>query len=202
MKNRWIVFVVILAALVSLSVFAADKALSSRARVLLEKAYVNEMQAVARYEAFARKADDEGYVGAAGLFRATARAEGIHARRFEAALTQNGVTLPAVPEVEIRIGTTAENLRSSASAESDERDGIYKEAIVAAGSDQVLAKTFDQTRDTEVEHANLFANALRNLNAMKEHKDYFVCDRCGYTTDIDLSLCALCRNNEHPHHVD
>lgn len=202
MKNRWIVSVVILAALFSLSAFGADNALSSRARVILEKAYVNEMQAVARYEAFARTADDEGFVGAASLFRATARAEGVHAKRFAAALENAGIAVPTVPEQEIRIGSTAENLRASASAESDERDGMYREAIQAAGSDKQLAKTFDQTRDTEVEHANLFGAAVRNLNAMKEHKDYFVCDRCGYTTDIDLSLCALCRNSEHPHHVE
>ena len=82
-----------------------------------------------------------------------------------------------------------------------ERDKIYREAIDAAkaANDADLVKVFDQTRDTEVEHANLMNAAVRQLDKYREQKHFFVCDTCGYTSDIDLPMCALCRVGRHPH---
>ncbi len=48
---------------------------------VLTNAVVGERQAIARYNAFAVKADEEGYPGAASLFRACAKAESTSARR-------------------------------------------------------------------------------------------------------------------------
>ena len=45
----------------------------------LQAAFQGESNANARYEAFAKKADEEGYAQVARLFRAAARAEKIHA---------------------------------------------------------------------------------------------------------------------------
>ncbi len=62
-----------------------------------------------------------------------------------------------------------------------------------------MAKTFDETRDVEVEHANLAADALRNLSDMKTSHEYYICERCGYTTNVRLPLCPSCRDG-HPLH--
>ncbi len=173
-------------------------------RYTLEKALANEREAAARYDACAQKAEEEGFLGAASLFRAAARAERVHAARFEQALRERGNTVPE-PNVQVpAIGSTADNLRQSVSLENAERDGMYRQAIDAARNarDEALLTMFDQTRDTEVEHANLMSAALRDLDSMKAPRTYYVCDDCGYTTDIDLPLCALCRARGHTHSIE
>jgi rubrerythrin len=175
-----------------------------KVRVALERAVINEREAVALYDAFAVRATEEGYLGAASLFRAAARAERVHLARFTEALQSRGVPLPAESEQHPTVGTTAENLRAATAAEQAERDGTYRDAIAAAeeNGDEEMRKLFDQTRDTEVEHANLFIAAGRQLESMKQPKTYYVCDHCGYTTDIEFPLCALCRDRDHQHSVE
>jgi rubrerythrin len=177
---------------------------SFKVRIALERAVVSERETVAKYEAFAQKATEEGYLGAASLFRAAARAEGVHAARFIAVMNARDLTPPPEVEQHPTVGTTAENLRAASAAEAAERDGTYREAIAAAvdSNDEAMRKVFDQTRDTEVEHANLFNNASRQLDSMKAAKTYYVCEHCGYTTDVELPLCALCRDRDHPHQVN
>jgi rubrerythrin len=185
-------------------VIAAIGAAPLNVRYSLEKALVNEREAVARYEACAQKAVEEGYLGAASLFRAAARAERVHATRFEQAMTARGMTIPEAAAYTPSIGNTADNLRQSISLENAERDGLYRQAIDAASSarDQSLVTMFDQTRDTEVEHANLMSAALRDLDNFKAARTFHVCDDCGYTTDVELPLCALCRTRGHTHTVE
>lgn len=193
MKRSWLVLPVLL--LVAAAPY--------RVQSVMQKALQNERDTVAKYEACALKASDEGYAGAAALFRAAARAEGVHAKLIMEAMAARGMTIPEPAAGHPAIGSTAENLRSAAMAEAQERDTTYREALEAAtdAKDQELITLFDHTRDTEVEHANLFSAALRQLDDFKQPKNFYVCDKCGYTTDIDLPLCALCRTREHPHEV-
>jgi 50S ribosomal subunit-associated GTPase HflX len=76
---------------------------------------------------------------------------------------------------------------------------VYKDAINTAKrhGDNDVAKVFDQTRDAETEHGNLQAAALQNLSSMKESKDYYVCEECGYTMEISMSRCPSCQHNAH-----
>ncbi len=185
--------------LIALPATAADKPIAPDVRAVMERALANERDAVIRYTAFAARAAEEGYLGAAALFTAQARAEKIHAQRFAAALKERSVPVP--PEgstYKPAVGSTAANLRDAAVAENGERDGIYRDAIETARrhNDPEIAKMFDQTRDVEVEHANLCAAAARNLDSMKEQRTYYVCDRCGYTTDIALGRCPDCAHND------
>jgi len=175
-----------------------------KVRITLEKALANEREAIARYDAFAAKAMEEGYAGAASLFRACARAESVHAERFAEALTERGLEVPPAPPQQPVVGTTIENLRAAAAAEAGERDGIYREALEVAAEfkDAQLKRVFDQTRDTEIEHANLIVAAMRNPDGLKTAKPLYVCGQCGYTTDIELPMCALCRLSKHPHAVE
>jgi rubrerythrin len=170
---------------------------------VLQRSLQNEREAVENYEACALKATEEGYLGAAALFRATARAEGVHAQRITEAMQARGMAIPEPTAVHPAIGSTLENLRAAAIAEAQERDSTYKDALTAAqdARDEELVTLFDHTRDTEVEHANLFSTAMRHLDQYREPRQFYVCDKCGYTTDIDLPLCALCRTRGHPHEV-
>ena len=202
MKRSWSFAIAILLAVLTASAASAQN-VTFKVRNMLDRAYNNEMEAAQKYELFAQKADDEGYPGAANLFRAAARAERVHAKRFEKAMKERNIPVPEIGAVKPQIGDTADNLRSSASHELSERDVLYKDGLAAAkeARDDALYKVFDQTRDTEVEHANLMSAAARQMNKMKEDKPYYVCDVCGYTTDVELPLCALCRDPDHPHTV-
>lgn len=167
---------------------------------VLTNAVANERAAAARYDAFAAKAEEEGYLGVANLFRACAQAERIHQQRFLGLMTERGIEPPAEAAPKTDVRSTRENLQTAISLEQGERDGIYLFAINACNDakDEAAAKVFDTTRDAEVEHANLEAAAARNLEAMKSPHEYYVCERCGYTVEIKLPLCPSCRDTHAP----
>lgn len=170
----------------------------------LTNAVNNERAAAARYDAFAAKADEEGYIGAAALFRACAKAERIHLQRFLALMSERDLPAPAEPQLKTAAGSTRENLHTAISLEQGERDSTYLAAINACNEakDEEASKVFDVTRDAEVEHANLAAAALRNLESMKSAHEYYVCEHCGYTTEVKLPLCPSCRDAKAPTPVD
>ena len=182
----------------------AATALPREVRNVLQDALTNEREAVAMYELYARKAGEEGYRGAAALFRAQAQAERTHADRFAALLRANDIPLPPEQTYSPHAGTTGENLRAAAAAERGERDGIYREAIETCNLHRAtdIAKVFDQTRDSEVEHANLCNAAARDLESMKNAKTFYVCGKCGYTTDVKLPFCPACQYKHAPEAVE
>ena len=177
--------------------FAAAR-LSGDIRLLLDRALAGEREAAARYQAFAAKADEEGYPAAAALFRAQARAESTHAKRFAAAMKEHEMNVPDPDPPKPTVNSTSDNLRTAAAAESSERDGIYREAADSCRRSGLenLAKVFEQARDGETEHANLCIAAGRDVNALKQQRTYYVCDGCGYTTDVKLGFCPVCRRRE------
>lgn len=166
----------------------------------LTNAVNNERAAAARYEAFAAKADEEGYLGVANLFRACAKAERIHLQRFLGLMTARDVAPPPESTPKIDVGTTRHNLQTAISLEQGERDSTYLYAINACNEakDDIAAKIFDTTRDAEVEHINLEAAAMRDLDSMKHPRQYYVCEHCGFTTEIKLPLCPSCRDPHAP----
>lgn len=190
----------LMVAMIAIAAYGAGRGDVQR---ILERAVAGEREAIARYDAYAAKAAEEGYAGVAVLFRAQAAAERVHEQRFVAAMKQRGLAVPANEAKQPTVWTTQDNLRAAVQAENQERDGIYKDSIEAANlaGDSEVAKIFDQTRDTENEHGNLCGDALRKFAKMKETKAYYVCDACGYTTDVDLPLCPLCRAGKHPHKI-
>ena len=86
----------------------------------LQVAYQGESKAKARYEAFAAKADAEGYKSVAVLFRATAKSEAVHAAKHAAMLKKMGVkAVAAVDKPDVK--STKENLETSQKDESLEK---------------------------------------------------------------------------------
>ena len=158
----------------------------------------NERAAAVRYDAFAVRATEEGYLGVAALFRAEAKAERVHASRFETFLESRGINVPAANPPAPAVNSTADNLRYAMSAEKQERDDSYLKAYndAQAADDTEAAKLFDNTRDAETEHLNLDNDASRNLAQMKDAKSFYVCPLCGYTTEVKLSFCPCCRGQQ------
>lgn len=162
----------------------------------LQTAFNGESNAQARYLAFAKKAEAEGYGEVASLFRAAAKAEDIHANNHAVVIRKLG----AAPEAKIEtpvVKSTKENLEAAIKGESYERDTMYpdflKQAREVRNTDAI--QTFNFAKTAEAEHAKLYSEALKNLDKLKGTKarDYFVCSVCGYTvTKVDFSKCPSC----------
>lgn len=182
----------LVAVFVAVPAFAVDRDVER----VLANAVNGERAAIARYETFAARAEADGYLGIAAMFRAEAKAERVHLRRFTKLMTARNIALPAEEPAKVEVSTTERNLSAAASAENGERDSTYLYAITTCNEakDMEAAKVFDVTRDCEVEHANLCATASRNISAMKEARPYHVCSECGFTTDVKLSMCPTCRH--------
>ncbi len=149
----------------------------------LQAAYNGESNAHARYLAFAKKADQEGYTGVASLFRAAARAEEVHAGNHAVVIKKMG----AAPKANIetpKVGSTRENLQAAIKGETYERDEMYPafltQARQEANADAI--QTFNYAKTAEAEHAKLYTLALNSMESMRSKTDYFVCPVCGYTT--------------------
>ena len=166
----------------------------------LQAAFNGESNAQARYLAFATKADQETYGEVASLFRAAAKAEGLHAANHAVVIKKLGGTPEAKIETPV-VGSTKENLEAAIKGETYERDTMYPEFLKQAraeGNKDAL-QTFNYAKTAEAEHAKLYTNALNDLPKLRgsKAKDYFVCSICGYTTaKIDFSKCPSCFNSK------
>jgi rubrerythrin len=161
----------------------------------LMTAYNGESNAHARYQAFAKKADEEGYDRAASLFRAAARSEEIHANNHAEVIKKMGGTPKAdvkTPEVK----STRENLETALAGETYERDTMYPDFIKQAKAEgnKDAMRTFNFALQAETQHAKLYKDALDHLDQWKAPKqDFFVCPTCGYTVEkITFEKCPVC----------
>ncbi|HUI46626.1 MAG TPA: rubrerythrin family protein [Nitrospirota bacterium] len=147
----------------------------------LKDAFAGESQANRKYLAFAKKAEEEGYLQAAKLFRAAAAAETIHAHNHLRGL--NGVK------------STPENLMTAISGESYEFQTMYPQMIAdakAEGQDYAL-RSFNMANEVEKIHAALYKKALDNLSKSVV-ADYYVCSVCGYTAEGEApDECPVCK---------
>ncbi len=177
-------------------VAAAPRAAEATTLDNLQAAFNGESNAHARYLAFAQKADQAGYGGAAALFRAAARAEEIHAANHAVVIKKMGGTPTAdvkAPDVK----STLDNLQAAIKGETYERDTMYPEFIAKARKDKNkdAIETFNYAKTAEAEHAKLYTEASTNLDAWKPAKPFYVCTVCGYTvTKIDFAKCPSCFN--------
>src|SRR5208337_2894329 len=158
-------------------------------------AYQGESNASVRYTAFAIKAEVDGFARAAALFRAAARAEQVHAAHHARVIAKLGATPHAVinaPEVK----STQENLEAAKSGEEYERDVMYptyiKEAEARGHKDAV--RSFTLALKAETVHAQLYGEALANLEAQRAPATFYVCLVCGEVTDRpeETEHCPIC----------
>ena len=147
----------------------------------LKDAFAGESQANRKYLAFAKKADADGYHGAAALFRAAAEAETIHAHAHLKALDG--------------IGSTVDNLKEAVAGETHEFTNMYPEMIedAKAEGNKKAERTFTYANAVEKVHAELYEKALADLENMREASAYYVCPLCGYTSEgSPPDTCPVC----------
>jgi rubrerythrin len=154
----------------------------------LKDAFAGESQANRKYLAFAKKAEDEGYLQAAKLFRAAAAAETIHAHNHLRGLSG--------------VKSTKENLLVAISGESYEFQKMYPQMISdakAEGQDYAL-RSFNMANEVEKVHAALYQKALESLG-QNVVTDYYVCSVCGYTAEGEApDECPVCKAKKKAFH--
>ncbi|MDR3674269.1 MAG: rubrerythrin family protein [Acidobacteriota bacterium] len=137
----------------------------------LNEAFAGESQANRKYLAFAGKAEQEGFINVARLFRAAAEAETIHAMGHLKALEG--------------IKSTADNLRAAVDGETYEYTKMYPPMLQQAVEDDHRAKRmFAYAVKAEAVHAKLYQMALE---AVAQGKDL---------SEVGFYLCPVCGNIE------
>lgn len=165
----------------------------------LETALEEEMKNCAAYRAYAGIADEEGLPGLASLFRATARAEQIHASNHARVLRHmGGNTLVEV--LPPRMESTLDNLKTALVDQRFEVDYLYPTFLTAAVSlfDSTAVRSFHWALEADKSHARLHSEVMRRLNGegsgwARESHEFFVCALCGYTAESPaLENCPAC----------
>lgn len=152
----------------------------SKSEQHLRDAFAGESQANRRYLAFAEKAEKEDYPQVAKLFRAAGAAETVHAHAHLRALGE--------------VGNTADNLKVAVAGETHEFKQMYPEMIKDAKEEgnKTAERSFIFANEVEKVHAELYQNALDNLDSLEE-ADYYVCSVCGMTVENEApDTCPVC----------
>lgn len=139
--------------------------------------FAGESQANRKYTAYARKAEKEGKLNAAKLFRAAADAETIHALKHF--------------EVAGKVHVTAANLKDAVAGETYEFTEMYPDFMKEVGDNKAAALSFTYAMKAEEVHARLYQEALDNLDSGEE-VFYYLCPVCGNIEKVRPDKCSIC----------
>lgn len=145
----------------------------------LMEAFAGESQANRKYLAYSKKAEKEGKLNAAKLFKAASDAETLHALKHF--------------EVAGKIASTVDNLKDAVAGETHEYKDMYPDFIKQAEKEdnKSALMSFTFAMKAEEVHAKLYQEALENLEQTEE-VFYYLCPVCG---NIEKSLpekCNIC----------
>ena len=147
----------------------------------LKEAFAGESQASQKYQAFAKKAERDGFPNVAKLFRTASAAEQIHAEGHLRAMDG--------------IGSTADNLQAAIDGETHEFTEMYPPMIEQAEADGHKAqRMFKYAVGAEAVHAKIYKMALEAIqNGEDFAEEFFLCPVCGH---IELGAppenCPIC----------
>ena len=148
----------------------------------LKEAFAGESQANRKYLAFAKKAEQEGFINVARLFRTAAEAETIHALGHFQALGG--------------IGSTVENLRVAVDGETHEYTKMYPPMVQQAEAENHKAKRmFAFAEKAEAVHARLYQMALDAVSQGKDMAEtsFYLCPVCGHIEmGQPTAACPIC----------
>ena len=145
----------------------------------LMEAFAGESQANRKYLAYSKKAEQDGYLNAAKLFKAASDAETLHALKHF--------------DVAGKVGTTADNLKDAVAGETHEYKDMYPgfvETAEAEGNKAAVA-SFTLAMKAEEVHARLYQEALSSLD-QKEEVFYYLCPVCGNIEKSVPDRCSIC----------
>lgn len=151
----------------------------------LQEAFKGETTASAKYAAYSKKAEKEGFHEIALLFKAASESEKIHANNHKSVLKGGGQKIPAITP-EFTVKSTLENLQDAIAGESYEVSTMYPDFMTKANKEgnQLALMSFNYAYKTEKKHKQFYEKALAALQA-KNLKSlptmYYICPTCGNT---------------------
>lgn len=157
----------------------------------LKAAFAGESQAHTKYQYFAAKAKEEGYVQIHDIFMETSKNEREHAKIWYKLLNDE-----VIPD-------TIANLNGAADGENEEWTSMYKEFAATAREEGLddIAELFDAAAATEKAHEDRYNAVADKIKAgkvfKKDEEIAWKCNNCGYIhygTDAP-EVCPLC---DHP----
>lgn len=162
-------------------------------------AFAGESQARNRYTFFASKAKNEGYVQISSIFEETANQEKEHAKRLFKFLEGGDVEITASFPAGV-IGTTLENLKSSAAGENYEHTIMYPEFAKKAREEgfEEIASVFENIAVAEQQHEKRYSVLAANIETGKvfqrDGKVTWRCRNCGYVHENNEApeKCPAC----------
>ena len=145
----------------------------------LMAAFTGESEANRKYTAYAQKAEKEGKMNAAKLFRAAADAETLHALKHF--------------EIAGKIGSTADNLKDGVAGETYEYKEMYPDFVKEAEAEgnKAALRTFTFAMKAEKVHAGLYQEALEKIDQTEE-VFYYLCPVCGNIEKFRPEKCSIC----------
>ncbi len=148
-------------------------------------AYVEDVSARARYEAYAEQAEREGFPQAARLFRATAHSEAIRAANLSEALRRIAGAPAAARVGSFSVQSTRANLTWTLAREGAER-GMYRRLTDEArrAGDAEAALEFLAAQAAHDGIVKLYQEAVAHLGGMRHLRDELhVCGACGHVAN-------------------
>ena len=145
----------------------------------LMEAFAGEAQANRKYLAYSKKAEKDGKLNAAKLFKAASDAETLHALKHF--------------EVAGKIHSTADNLKDAVAGETREYKDMYPDFVKEAEADgnKAALMSFTFAMKAEEVHAKLYQEALENLDQAEE-VFYYLCPVCGNIEKSRPEKCSIC----------
>ncbi|MEI8115284.1 MAG: ferritin family protein [Bacteroidia bacterium] len=153
----------------------------------MQDAFKGETTASAKYAAYSKKAEEEGFHEIAMLFKAASASEKIHATNHKAVLGEGGQKVPVITP-EFTVKSTKENLKDAITGEGYEVSTMYPEFMTNANTagNQFALVSLNYAYKTEQKHKVFYEKALAAIesNTVKTLPSvYFVCPTCGNTYD-------------------
>jgi rubrerythrin len=145
----------------------------------LMEAFAGESQANRKYLAYSKKAEKDGKLNAAKLFRAASDAETLHALKHF--------------EVAGKVGSTIDNLKDAVEGETHEYKDMYPDFVKTAEAEgnKAAVATFTFAMKAEEVHAKLYKEAFENLDETEE-VFYYLCPVCGNIEKVRPDKCSIC----------
>jgi rubrerythrin len=149
----------------------------------LRYAFAGESQAYMRYLLFARRAEKDGFMNIARLFRAVAFAEQVHALNH---LNTLGLAR-----------STIENLQLAVDGERYEVDEMYPayDAVAKLQDERGAGRLFNWALQSEKMHVELYQKAKQAAERGEDIRveAIYVCEVCGYTIEGEApDKCPVC----------
>lgn len=168
---------------------------------ILVNSFVGESQARNRYTIYASIAKKEGLIEISNIFLNTAENEREHAKLFYSHIS-NGIHNVNF-DYPYFIGSTLENLKSSAEGEHEEWEQIYKNNSDIAKNEgfndiaDLFLRVIEVEKHHEYRYNKLYELLKTNSFFERDCQTQWVCNKCGYII-INNSAPKICPCCKHP----